>query len=168
MKINKNGKYTIRTSICIYRIIIQSESTAKQIPSAALLRKWTKATLLDNQYQSAMLTIRVVDEAEMGALNLAYRHKPGPTNVLSFPFEPHEANSTKIPILGDIVICAPIVASEADLQHKSLKAHWAHMIVHGVLHLLGYDHISDKEAAVMEALEIKTLDLLEFPNPYKR
>ncbi|MDH5323902.1 MAG: rRNA maturation RNase YbeY [Gammaproteobacteria bacterium] len=110
------------------------------------------------------LTVRVVDESEMTQLNQTYRNKTGSTNVLSFPAELPE--DLPLPLLGDVLVCAPVVRREALEQHKSLEQHWAHMIVHGVLHLMGYDHISDEEAETMEALEVAILAKLDFPNPY--
>lgn len=110
------------------------------------------------------ITIRVVDEAESQALNRDYRAKDAPTNVLSFPSDiPDFINE---PFLGDLVICAQVVCCEASCQNKTLEAHWAHMVVHGTLHLLGYDHIDDDEADVMEALETRILTELNYPAPY--
>jgi probable rRNA maturation factor len=106
----------------------------------------------------------LVDEPESRALNERYRGKDRPTNVLSFPAElPEELD---IPLLGDIVICAPLVAEEASSQGKPVEAHWAHLVVHGVLHLLGHDHQLESEAREMEALEVELLASLGFPNPY--
>jgi probable rRNA maturation factor len=108
--------------------------------------------------------LRIVDEAEMTGLNEQYRKKSGPTNVLSFPADlPQGVNS---PFLGDIIICAPVVAKEAKDQGKSLDSHWAHMTVHGILHLQGYNHIDNTEAEQMESLEIKIMQQLGFANPY--
>ena len=105
-----------------------------------------------------------MDEAESRQLNRDYRGKDSPTNVLSFPFEaPPQVAS---PLLGDLVICAPVVADEARDQGKPLLAHWAHMVVHGVLHLQGYDHQTDAEAERMEEIECRILQNLHFPNPY--
>src|SRR5579883_645784 len=140
----------------MYRIIIQQATDNVFVPAASLLRKWAKQALSE-QLPAAEMTIRIVDAEEMTALNSTYRHKNGPTNVLSFPFEMPEHIPTTQTILGDIVICAEVVNREAQEQHKQPKAHWAHMIVHGVFHLLNYDHETDAEAAVMEALEVKTL-----------
>lgn len=110
------------------------------------------------------MTIRVVDSNESQQLNHQYRGKDKPTNVLSFPSDlPEEIG---INLLGDLVICAPVVAEEAKQQSKPLLAHWAHMVIHGTLHLQGYDHIEDDQAEAMEALEIKLLQGLNFANPY--
>lgn len=110
------------------------------------------------------ITVRIVDETESHHLNLTYRGKDRPTNVLSFPFEcPQEV---ALPLLGDLVICRQVVEREAGEQGKPLLAHWAHMVVHGSLHLLGYDHIEDEEANEMEALETKIMTELGFADPY--
>lgn len=134
------------------------------LPAEADFRRWAEAALAGADYrQDTALTLRIVNEAESAALNERYRHKPGPTNVLSFPFEaPPEVDST---LLGDIVICAPVVLREAIVQGKTPEAHWAHLVAHGVLHLLGYDH-DEAQAAAMEALEIRILAGLGFPDPY--
>jgi probable rRNA maturation factor len=134
------------------------------LPTAADLRRWAEAALAGADYrQDAELTIRVVDEAESTALNEGYRHKQGPTNVLSFPVEtPPEAESA---LLGDVVICAPVVLREAVVQGKTPEAHWAHLVAHGVLHLLGYDH-DEEQAEAMESLEIRILAGLGYPDPY--
>ncbi|QFU24017.1 rRNA maturation RNase YbeY [Shewanella eurypsychrophilus] len=134
------------------------------LPSTENFELWVK-TALRNTMKEAELTIRIVDEAESQQLNSDYRGKDKPTNVLSFPFEaPAEI---EIPLLGDLVICAPVVELEAKQQNKSSQAHWAHMVVHGCLHLLGYDHIDDEEAEEMESLEIQLIEKLGYNNPYK-
>lgn len=109
--------------------------------------------------------IRIVDADEGAALNERYRGKRGPTNVLSFPF----AVPSGIPnrLLGDLVICAPVVEREACEQGKSAEAHWAHMVVHGMLHLQGYDHVEEREAEIMEAREVEILSRLGVENPYE-
>ncbi|MBL8258836.1 MAG: rRNA maturation RNase YbeY [Candidatus Competibacteraceae bacterium] len=134
------------------------------LPSQAELRRWAEAALAGARYhKDAELTIRVVNEAEIAALNESYRRKQGPTNVLSFPSEaPPEVGSA---LLGDIVICAPVVLREAVQQGKAPPAHWAHLVAHGVLHLLGYDH-DEEQATVMESLEIQILAGLGYPDPY--
>ena len=145
-------------------IEVQVAVTAAAVPDAGQLRAWA-ARALQQQAEAAELVIRVVDEAEITALNRAYRGKDGPTNVLSFPSElPAEVGST---LLGDIIICAPVVARECVLQDKSPEAHWAHLVIHGVLHLLGFDHHTEAEAARMEALEVRLLDELGFSDPYR-
>jgi len=102
------------------------------------------------------LLIRIVDKAEIQNLNKTYRHKDKPTNVLSFPLELPEVVAEDL--IGDLAICAELVVAEAQQQHKSINDHWAHLILHGTLHLLGYDHIEDEDANIMEALEVKLLD----------
>ena len=111
------------------------------------------------------MTVRIVDEAESNELNLTYRGKDKPTNVLSFPFE--APPGLELPLLGDLVICRQVVEREAQEQGKPLMAHWAHMVVHGSLHLLGYDHIEDEEAEEMEALERDIMQELGFADPYQ-
>ncbi|MGL9769134.1 MAG: rRNA maturation RNase YbeY [Sodalis sp. (in: enterobacteria)] len=112
----------------------------------------------------AEVTIRLVEEAESHELNMRYRGKDQPTNVLSFPFEaPPEV---KLSLLGDLVICCKVVECEALQQGKALEAHWAHMVVHGSLHLLGYDHIQDEEALRMESLETKIMQKLGYIDPH--
>lgn len=150
----------------MHAITIQFATDSSYAPKRALLQKWAKAALR-NENQPTELSIRVVDIDEMTQLNSTYRHKKGPTNVLSFPVELPEGIPLEAHPLGDIVVCADVVNREAEEQHKSANAHWAHMIVHGVYHLLGHDHENDDEANVMEALEIETLQTLGFENPYE-
>lgn len=109
------------------------------------------------------LTLRIVGRAESQALNAQYRGKSSPTNVLSFPYE---MEIEALPLLGDIVICAPLVLSEARAQGKTARAHWAHLVIHGCLHVLGYDHVQEAEAIVMETRERELLSKLGFANPY--
>ncbi len=133
-------------------------------PDNALLERWVRAAL-DTRRSDAEIALRIVDEAEISDLNREYRGKDYATNVLSFPADlPPELN---LPHLGDIVVCAQIVEQEAAAQQKTSEAHWAHMVVHGTLHLLGYDHIEDDEADTMEQLEIDILRTLNYPNPYQ-
>lgn len=137
------------------------------LPSEKLFYDWVEKALEFAQFkvdEPPQLTIRIVDEEEGLELNQRWRQKSYATNVLSFPFEaPPEVD---IPLLGDIVICAPVVFKEAIEQHKQSTDHFAHLTIHGVLHLLGYDHIDEGEAEEMEALEIKILDALNIANPY--
>ena len=134
------------------------------LPQPADFQRWLDAAILPFQ-EEAEVTIRLVDEAESNELNLTYRGKDKPTNVLSFPFECPPG--VELPLLGDLVICRQVVESEATEQGKPLMAHWAHMVVHGSLHLLGYDHIEDGEAEEMEALEVEFMAALGFENPYQ-
>lgn len=133
------------------------------LPSEAQLQGWLDGTILGFQ-QEAEVTVRIVDKAESNELNLTYRGKDKPTNVLSFPFE--APPGLELPLLGDLVICRQVVEHEAIEQGKPLMAHWAHMVVHGSLHLLGYDHIEDDEAEEMEALERDIMQELGFADPY--
>jgi probable rRNA maturation factor len=142
---------------------VQYALAVEGLPEEDAIRQWVSLALPENK-QTSGLTVRVVDEAEMNALNRQYRGKDGATNVLSFPFEAVGGVTTGL--LGDIVICAPVVASEAVAQDKPLQAHWAHMVIHGVLHLLGHDHHKDEDAQAMEALEIELLASLGYANPY--
>lgn len=144
---------------------LQIASNAKTLPHPSQFRDWVAAALA-NRIDPAELTIRIVDEEEMTALNHQYRDKNKPTNVLSFPFEPMDDVELELPILGDIIICADVVSNEALEGDKPLLAHWAHMVIHGCLHLLGYDHIDPEEAEVMESLETDILVHLGYPPPY--
>ena len=135
------------------------------LPSETQFQQWLDTAVLPFQ-QEAEVTIRLVDEAESNELNLTYRGKDKPTNVLSFPFEcPPEVED--FPLLGDLIICRQVVEKEALEQQKTLESHWAHMVIHGSLHLLGYDHIEDAEAEEMEALEKEFMQALNYPDPYK-
>ena len=143
---------------------LQLASSAPDLPSEAQFRTWCELALRQRTADSE-LTIRLVDEAEGRELNHTYRQRDYATNVLSFPADvPDEL--LDIPLLGDLVICVPVVVREAQEQSKSLEAHWAHLVIHGCLHLLGYDHILDAEAEEMEALERALLAELGYPDPY--
>ncbi|HRF84195.1 MAG: rRNA maturation RNase YbeY [Xanthomonadales bacterium] len=133
------------------------------VPASASFRKWVAAAL-KGRIREADLAIRIVDEREGCALNRHYRGKDYATNVLSFPAELPEG--VKLPLLGDLVLCAPVVAREAAEQGKPVAAHYAHLTVHGVLHLLGWDHEDDKDAEAMEQLEREVLAELGLPDPY--
>ena len=145
-------------------IEIQCAITAEGLPSAAQLHQWLQHAL-QNRAADSELTLRIVDEAEITALNHRYRGKDGATNVLSFPYQP--LPGVESGLLGDIVICAPVVAREAVTQSKSLEEHWAHITIHGVLHLLGHDHLQAEEAGHMEQLEAQLLGQLGFADPYQ-
>jgi probable rRNA maturation factor len=145
------------------KINLQIATQEKNIPSESLFKSWVKAAL-QGKKEKMEITIRLVDKPEIIELNKKYRHKKLPTNVLAFPFQ--APPGIKIPILGDIVICAPIANKEAFEQKKSTKAHWAHLTTHAILHLLGHKHSTQKDAKKMETLEIKILKKLGFPNPY--
>ncbi|MCC5856757.1 MAG: rRNA maturation RNase YbeY [Ectothiorhodospiraceae bacterium] len=142
---------------------VQYASEAPGLPDEAAFRRWAEAAL-SGRGGHAALVIRLVDEDEGRALNRDYRGKDYATNVLSFPFEPPPG--LELPILGDLAICVPVVLREAAGQGKAPDAHWAHLTVHGILHLLGYDHQEDAEAEEMEVLERRVLAALGFPDPY--
>lgn len=136
------------------------------LPSADDCRRWALAAISAAQQGEGDIAIQLVDSDSIRQLNRDFRHKDAATNVLSFPFEMPAGISGVAPILGDLMICAEVVAREAEEQQKPLDAHWAHMVVHGTLHLLGYDHIDDADAERMEALEIDILAQLGYANPY--
>ncbi|MCI5764347.1 rRNA maturation RNase YbeY [Actinobacillus porcinus] len=141
---------------------IASENQSN-LPTLEQFTLWATQAVRAESVEPEM-TIRIVDEAESHELNLTYRGKDRPTNVLSFPFEcPEEVD---LPLLGDLIICRQVVEREAEEQGKLLLAHWAHMVVHGSLHLLGYDHIEDDEAEEMESLETEIMTGLGFEDPY--
>ena len=133
------------------------------LPTEEQIVQWATAAVQPEGDEIEM-TVRIVDEAESHELNLTYRGKDRPTNVLSFPFECPD--QVELPLLGDLVICRQVVEREAAEQEKPLMAHWAHMVVHGSLHLLGYDHIEDDEAEEMESLETQIMQGLGFDDPY--
>nr|WP_211244989.1 rRNA maturation RNase YbeY [Thalassotalea mangrovi] len=135
----------------------------QELPSLAQLQLWID-TALSQYSKDAELTVRIATDEESRQLNREYRGKDKPTNVLSFPFEVPEG--VDINLLGDLVVCAEVVRQEALTQNKALMDHWAHMIIHGCLHLLGYDHIREDDAEEMEALEVKLLASLNIANPY--
>ena len=143
-------------------IDLQNDDELSGVPAAIDFLPWIDASL-QQSYDSLEQTIRIVDKSESQALNAQYRGKKVPTNILSFPADvPH----IEYQCLGDLVICAPLVAAEAEQQHKSVKAHWAHLVVHGMLHLQGFDHESELDANKMEALEVEILSTLGYSNPY--
>lgn len=149
------------------QVDIEIASASQQIPDSTLIEQWIGAALAQVESfnrADAEVSLYIVDEDEGQSLNQQYRAKDYPTNVLSFPADlPEELN---LPLLGDLVVCAPVVEREALEQQKTLTAHWAHMLVHGTLHLLGFDHIDDDEAEAMEALETRILTSLGFDAPY--
>lgn len=152
------------------QLALNKDSTIK-LPEKDQIQYW--ATMAVNaahqsDKEESQITVRIVEEAEISQLNASYRHKEGPTNVLSFPFKappgiPIEESAGS---LGDLVICASIVEKEAVQQNKEIMQHWAHMIVHGTLHLLGYDHQTEQEAEDMEGLESTVLARMDYPDPY--
>jgi probable rRNA maturation factor len=140
-----------------------NQVASELIPDNVEIERWVHMTL-KGKYEDAQLTVRIVGYEESQHLNQTYRHRPGPTNVLSFPFEQPEM--VQPPLLGDIVICAPLVIKEAAEQRKDVLPHWSHLVVHGVLHLLGYDHELNHDAEIMENLEKEIMAELSFPDPY--
>ncbi len=145
---------------------LQNASGSESIPNGQLMAQWASAALLGAQIEKDKeVTIRVVTEEESQTLNHQYRGKDKPTNVLSFPCElPKEVD---LPLVGDLVICKNVVEREAQEQDKTPESHWAHMVVHGTLHLLGFDHVDNTEAEQMEALETSILTKLGYPAPYE-
>lgn len=144
-------------------IEIQAVFESAGQPDQQQIQLWID-TALDDYGQDAEIVVRIVDEQESAELNEQYRHKSGPTNILSFPADLPEG--IELDLLGDLVICAPVIEKEALEQNKILAHHWAHIIVHGVLHLLGYDHIDETQAELMENKEIVILNKLHINNPY--
>ncbi len=136
-------------------------------PSDTQLEFWVNTVLADLN-EELEIVVRIVDENESAQLNQTYRHKNGATNILSFTFElPDGVELDEPTLLGDLVICAPVLEREAFEQNKLLINHWAHIVIHGTLHLLGYDHIDDADAQEMESEEITLLHTLSIPNPYE-
>ena len=154
---------------------LQLASDCIDIPQQQDIQLWLDTLLSCQHMTEKEITVRVVDAAEIQHLNQQYRGKNQTTNVLSFPFEMPEINLPEgVPIdasmanfLGDIVICAPVVKQESKQQNKLLSHHWAHMLIHGTLHLLGYDHTEDEEAQEMESIEITILQKLAIDDPYQ-
>jgi probable rRNA maturation factor len=134
-------------------------------PSEAQIQLWID-TALEDINRDTEIVVRIVDEQESAELNEQYRHKQGATNILSFPVEIPEG--IDLNLLGDLVVCAPVLEQEAQQQSKILAHHWAHIIIHGVLHLLGYDHLDDEQAEEMESKEITLLQKLAIRNPYQQ
>lgn len=159
-------------------VTVQMASSRRGVPHARSLNRWAQAACAHHSprgERELALTIRIVGAAESRRLNRTWRNKDKPTNVLSFPGTPLAPGDNGVPSrlstkefseLGDLAICAPVVAREASEQGKPAQAHWAHMVVHGVLHLLGFDHENDRDATVMEAREMKILAQFGYPNPY--
>ena len=145
-------------------IDLQLAVSVQQIPTKDMFQVWADAAAAACGCDDKILTVRVTDEKEIAELNHRYRYKTGPTNVLSFPFDDPPGVVTDI--LGDLVICAPVVQREAADQDKAAEAHWAHMLIHGVLHLFGYDHVDPGQAEEMESLETRIITDLGYPPPY--
>ncbi len=147
------------------KVEVQYACDKAGVPSSGHFQRWAREVLTGQGRGSGELVIRLVDTAEGAELNKTYRGKSGPTNVLSFPFE--APAGVPVDHCGDLVICVPVVLREAEEQNKPTAAHFAHMVVHGTLHLLGLDHRDDSEARTMEALEITLMGRLGYPNPYE-
>ena len=154
---------------------IQLATNSTGIPKEEAIQLWLDCLLLHLQIDNKEITVRIVDLEEIQQLNLQYRGKDKVTNVLSFPFEMPELNlpdgkqldDSMSNFLGDIVICAQVVSQESEQQNKLLKHHWAHMLIHGTLHLIGYDHIDEQGSEEMEAIEIAILQKLAIDDPYQ-
>ena len=147
----------------IIELSISDDVSEAALPAEDSFQQWVQASYQGDD--EVVASLQIVGSDEMQSLNKDYRAKDKPTNVLSFPMElPEEVG---INILGDLALCDAVIESEAKQQGKSAEAHWAHMVVHGMLHLQGYDHIEDDEAEAMEAKEIEVMEILGFENPYK-
>lgn len=139
-----------------FKLMVQYATDSSIVPTRPQFRRWVKAALM----QEAEIVLRLVDEVEGRELNQQFRDKDYATNVLTFVYDDTQ------PLTGDIVLCAPVVSQEAQQQYKDLLAHYAHLTVHGILHLQGYDHIEDADAVEMEQLETQILARLGYGNPY--
>lgn len=154
---------TMRLEVDVQYAVDESDSDL-WLPDEAAIESWARAALTGRR-DAAQFVVRIVGEEEGTELNERYRvRKKGPTNVLSFPFE--HPDLLDPPLLGDVVICAPVVAREAAEQGKTEPAHWAHLVIHGVFHLIGYDHEEESDAVIMESAERGVLAGLGFPDPY--
>jgi len=134
----------------------------KSIPNKKDFIKWLNAAakITPPPKNKHEICIRIIDEKESAALNQTYRHKKGSTNILSFAYQENDE------LLGDMAICAPLIFKQAQQQHKELLAHWAHIVIHGYLHLIGFEHQTNQEATKMEQLEVEILQFLGYPDPY--
>ena len=148
-----------------YHIDIQ-HACASPIPfKDELLREWAALALVE-KFKTAEVTLRLVDLAEMQDLNNRYRQQDKPTNVLAFPSSLPKNIKLKFPLVGDVIICPAMLEEESKTLNKPLEEHWAHITIHGILHLLGYDHIKESDAKLMQAVEKGLLGLLGFADPY--
>lgn len=156
----------------MHNIVIQCEVPRHQIPRYYQIKQWVTQALDNKIADPAEITIRIVDSVEMADLNEKYRQKKGPTNILSFPqdaFDDLYSNAVDFErlLLGDIILCAELINGQARSQHKTRLAHWAHLVIHGTLHLLGYNHELSDEAECMEREEVRILQAAGFSNPYQ-
>ncbi len=149
----------------MFDITVQYNVESHALPSVTQFKEWTAATL-QHRVSKAEVTLRITDATEMTRLNETFRQKTGPTNVLAFPLLMPDATQPDVVLMGDIVMCAEVITAEAQVQHKTLEAHFAHMVVHGTLHLLGFNHEHVDEANLMEAEEVLILKELGFSDPY--
>jgi len=163
MKMKKKTNQKASNNNLYYIDVQYADDNQHTAPDIAAFQKWAEAALKPH-ITEAELAIRIVSPEEMTELNTNFRNKHGTTNVLSFPAPPDIKAKTNM--LGDIVICSAVVNKEAEEQHKEQNAHWAHMTIHGIFHLLGYDHEDEEEAVIMESQEKKVLHSLGFPDPY--
>ncbi len=145
---------------------VQYACSRAGVPSKTSIAAWARTALEDLAGDHVELVVRIVGEEEGAELNERYRHKSGPTNVLSFSYAGSEGISDGSALLGDVVICAPVVAREAHLRGVPVAAHWAHMVVHGIMHLRGYDHIKERDARIMEQMESRIIRRMGFADPY--
>lgn len=155
---------TVARGVPDVQVTVSWGVAAAGLPDEAQFHRWVEAAVRRRR-APAEVSLRIVDAVEGQALNLQYRHRDYPTNVLSFPAD--LPPGLGIPLLGDVVLCAPVIAREADAQRKPPFEHWAHLTVHGTLHLLGHDHETPAEARDMEAIEVQILDSLGIPDPYE-
>ena len=146
-------------------IEVQLSHDDELVPDGPRITAWVDRALKSVQKRAVSITVRVVTQEEMQSLNVRFRGQNSATNVLSFP--PDDRGSQRTGVSGDIVVCSVVVQTEAQEQNKAVDAHWAHMIIHGVLHLCGYDHTTDAVATDMESLEVLILHQLGFPDPYQ-
>lgn len=147
-------------------LFFDNASAIDEVPSEDQFSEWINLAAAQAEAQGE-INLRLVDAAEIQALNQQFRHHDKPTNVLSFPFEPFPGITYPEKMIGDLAMCPEVIAAEAKQQNKNPDAHWAHMCIHGVLHLLGYDHQTETDAKKMEQLEIKLLQQLNYENPYE-
>ena len=153
----RQARANVRRAPAMFTVAVQYAMATDELPSRQRIRAWAKAAVRTD----LQVTFRLVGRREGSALNREFRGKEGATNVLTFPYADGEILS------GDIVLCAPVIAQEARAQRKTLAAHYAHLVVHGMLHLQGYDHETAGDADIMESLEAEILARLGYADPYE-